>query len=452
MSVDPGQSPPAISGMTSKIGDDIVQTELTHIWHPCSQMKDFETAALLKVVGANGSYIHLNDGRKLIDGISSWWCKSLGHQHPRLRAALIRQAEKFEQVIFANTTNDAIVELSRELASLCPELNKVMYASDGSSVVEMAMKMSIHARSITNSRRHQFISLENSYHGETVGALSASDLGLYRSAYASMLLPVKMLRGLPYVSGSDDPRWQNCEAQWHDIEQQLLPHAETATAILVEPVVQGAGGMMIYSPDLLRRLRAFATKHDIHLIVDEIMTGFGRTGKMLAIEHAGILPDFLCLGKGLTGGWLPMSAMLTRQSMYDLFYADYKEGKSFLHSHTFSGNPLAASIANEVIKVMREESICMHAEMLGKKMRVEMNSLALRTGKLTNVRSIGAIVAADLICDPSERYGFAVCQRAIREGVLLRPLGNTIYWLPPLNMSECDMMFMLQGTERALRV
>ncbi|WP_408608952.1 adenosylmethionine--8-amino-7-oxononanoate transaminase [Aquicella siphonis] len=431
----------------------MLDRDMRHIWHPCSQMKDYEILKPLEVAGAHQAWIELACGRRVIDAISSWWCKSLGHGHPRLRRALARQAEKFEHVIFANTTNETLVSLSEKLTALAPGLNKVFYAGDGSSAIEVALKMSLHSRRITGeAKRTRFVALENGYHGETLGALSVSDVGLYRAPYAAMLFEADFISPLPYVSGSADPLWENCEDGWQRIERGLEALADTVTAVIVEPIVQGAGGMKIYSRDFLARLRAFTGRHGIHLIADEIMTGLGRTGKMLACEHAGIAPDFICLSKGLTSGWLPMSAVLTREGIYDLFYDDFQAGKSFLHSHTFSGNALAASVALEVLDVMAEEGICARAEEMGAVLRVNMQEVAEQTGCLRNVRGLGAIAAADLICaNPDRRYGFEVYQHALKLGVLLRPLGNTIYWLPPLNIDAETLTSLKEKTIEAIQ-
>ncbi len=417
-----------------------------NIWHPCSQMKDYETFKPLHIVRASGCYLELANGKKIIDATSSWWCKSLGHQHPRLKAALLQQADRFEHVIFANTTNDKIIALSNKLTSLMPSLKKVFYAGDGSCAVEIAMKMSLHARKILQEpQRKKFITLSNAYHGETVGAMSVSDLGLYSEPYTAMLFDTVVISSIPYVSHQNAALWSNCDAYWEQIEKQLLPWAETATAILVEPILQGAGGMKIYSQDFLKRLRAWASLHHVHLIADEIMTGIGRTGKMLACEHAGIEPDFLCLGKGLTSGWMSFSAVLTMETIYDLFYDDYETGKSFLHSHTFSGHALGAAIAFEVLAIMEEEKLCERAVLLGAHMYESMLAVANETGQLTNVRGIGAMVAADLVsADPSRRLGYEVFQKAVDLGALLRPLGNTIYWLLPLN-AEMGVVDELRG-------
>ncbi len=422
------------------------------IWHPCSQMKDYETFTPLLIKKARGCHIELANGTTIIDAISSWWCKSLGHNHPRLKAALLEQADKFEHVILANTTNETIATLSQQLAQLMPPLNKIFYASDGSCAIEVALKMSIQARMITGeTHRTKFIALENSYHGETTGALSVSDVGLYRAPFTPLLFTPHFLTKLPYVNNMHDLLWEDCSLYWPAIEKKLLEYADTATAIIIEPILQGAGGMKIYSKDFLKRIAQFAKLHNIHLIADEIMTGIGRTGNMFACEYANVIPDFLCLGKGLTSGWLPLSAVLTHDAIYQLFYDDYETGKSFLHSHTQSGNALAACIASEVLTIFKEENICEKAAQLGKKMLRGMQQIARDSQQLQNVRNIGAMVAADLICDfPTKRHGYTVYQEAVKRGALLRPLGNTIYWLPPLIMDDATLTQLQEITFAAI--
>jgi adenosylmethionine-8-amino-7-oxononanoate aminotransferase len=405
------------------------------LWHPCSQMKDYENFAPLMVERAEGAYLYLQSGEKVIDAISSWWCKSLGHNHPRLKNALLTQVDKFEHVLLANTTNETIIHLSERLTKLTGTLNKVFYAGDGSTAVEIALKMSLHAKkNLGQANRTKFISLKNSYHGETVGAMSLSDVGLYKNPYQDILFDAYHIQHIPYVAGENSAAWSDCSSVWEQVEAELTQHAENTCAVIVEPIIQGAGGMRTYSQDFLKRLRAWTIKHDVYLIADEIMTGLGRTGKMFACDHAGIEPDFICLGKSLTAGWVPFSAVLTRHDIYDLFYADYESNKAFLHSNTFSGNALAASIAIEVLTILKEEKLCEKANFLGDVMLANMQSIASDTGRLTNIRSVGAMIAADLVCDnPKRRFGYEVYQQAVKLGALLRPLGNTIYWLPPLN-------------------
>jgi adenosylmethionine-8-amino-7-oxononanoate aminotransferase len=313
------------------------------------------------------------------------------------------------------------------------------------------MKMSLHSRKISgDEQRNVFFSLENSYHGETLGALSVSDVGIYRSPYSALLFDAHFLSPIPYLKSVDDPLWLDCEEHWKLIEEKLNPWSEKITAILIEPILQGAGGMKIYSQDFLKRLRRYTKERGIHLIADEIMTGMGRTGKMLACEYANIEPDFLCLSKGLTAGWLPLSAVLTHEEIYQLFYDDYANGKSFLHSHTYSGNALAASVALEVLTLFSEENILEQANHIGFIMYRHMQDIAYKTKKLTNVRSIGAMAAADLVCDPKRRAGYDIFRQAVELGALLRPLGNTIYWLPPLTTEVHVLNELKEITERAI--
>ncbi len=422
-----------------------------HLWHPCSQMKDQETFPPLKVASASGSYLTLNDGRKIIDGIASWWCKSLGHNHPQLKQALVNQANRFEHVILANTTNNTIEALSEKLSELAPTLNKALYASDGSCAIEMAMKMSLHSRQIQgDTQRCEFLCLENAYHGETCATLSVSDLGLYKEPYKPLLMDYPVLRNIPYVAHDQDPLWFDAETHWQQTLPRLEPLQHRLTAILVEPIAQGAGGMRIYSADFLRRLVIWAQSHKIHIIADEIMTGLWRTGKKLACEHANITADFLCLSKGLTSGWLPLSVMLTSQNMYDCFYGDYGTGRDFLHSHTHSGNALAAAVALEALTIMQDMTA--QVQQLQSQLLQAMGEVSQATGKLSNLRGIGGIVAADLAPHPDKpRIGFAVAQKAAELGALIRPLGSSLYWFPPLNIPHDTLKELQQITTQAIQ-
>jgi adenosylmethionine---8-amino-7-oxononanoate aminotransferase len=429
----------------------IAERSLQKLWHPCSQMKDYELFKPLIVRKARGSYIELDNGRKIIDAISSWWCKSLGHNHPQLKSALLTQLDKFEHVIFANTTHEIILELAEKLIALTKTLTKAFFAGDGSCAVEVAMKMSLHSRQIQHQpKRRRFLALSNGYHGETAGALSVSDVGLYRNPYTAMLFAVDYITPV-YVSGPEDPLWADIGERWPAIEKQLDLLAPEVTAIIVEPIVQGAGNMQVYSADFLKRLRAWTIAHDVHLIADEIMTGLYRTGPAFACEHAGIEPDLLCLGKGLTSGWLPFSAVLVKEEIYALFYADYVTGKNFLHSHTYCGNALGASVALATLTVMEQENIAAKARAMQPVLKNNMQFVAEKTGRLTQIRGIGAIAAADIIIDnPSQRAGFAVYQKAVKLGALLRPLGNTLYWLPPLNTGLATLTELKEITQASL--
>jgi len=435
---------------------DLITRDLRHVWHPCTQMKDTEVFPPVEVVGASGSLLTLRDGSTLVDATSSWWCKTLGHGHPRLRAALTGQAERFEHVIGANTATETLVSLSERLAALCPPLSKVFYAGDGSSAVEIALKMALHAQRIRGrAHRTRFLALENGYHGESGLSLAVSDLGLYRAPYAAVLPEPVIVGGVPYVAGSGDPAWDDCAAQWPAIERALDARRDDAAALILEPVVQGAGGMRVYSPDLLRRLRAWTERNEVIFIVDEIMTGFWRTGKPLAVDHAGIVPDLMCLSKGLTAGWLPFSATLVHPDLYDLFYADYGQGRDFLHSNTYSGHALGAAVAREALALYDAPGFGEEVAAFAAALSARWRQVVTATGALRDVRALGGMAAAELALPAGfapSRAGFRVFREAVARGALLRPLGNTVYWLPPLNTPPADLDRLAEVTAAALHV
>lgn len=420
---------------------NIIDKSLKYIWYPCAKMEDYKSFQPQHIKKAYGSYIETVDGKKIIDAVSSWWCKSLGHCHPRLQNALINQLADFEHVMQPHMSNEVIANLSEKLAKLTKNLKKVFYASDGSTVIEIALKMSLHAHKNTgNIKRTKFMSLSNGYHGETAATMSISDVGKYKMPYQDILFESSFIEDIPYVSDKKDELWNNCDSSWNNTEKFLERHKSTLAAIIIEPIVQGAGGMKIYSQDFINKLRVFTQENNIHLIADEIMTGLGRTGKMLACEHANIEPDFICLSKGLTSGMLPLSVCLTSQEIYDAFY----NNDPFLHSNTHYGNALAASVALEVLNVFEDENII--EKSLQHDLIAKMQNIANSTGLLNNVRGIGSMVAADLI----DIDGFKLYQKAMDNGAILRPLGNSIYWFPPLNISRTTLDELSSITELSL--
>lgn len=410
----------------------LIAKDLQHFWHPCTQMKDFESCPPLIIEKAKGSYLFTNKG-PLIDAISSWWCKSLGHGHPSVMAAINNQLVRFEHVITANTTHPSLVELAEELTRITKKQH-VFFASDGSSAVEIAMKLALHANQIKGcAHKNQFIALKNGYHGETFGAMSISDSGIYKAPYSSFGVKCHFIDTIPYVSGTNDPLWHNCDSYWASVQQKLDAISDNVCALVVEPLLQGAGGMLCYSKDFLKKIAIWAKNNNIYLIADEIMTGIGRTGEWLASTHAGVDPDLICLSKGLTSGSIPMSCVMIDSVIYDLFYADYAQGKSFLHSHTYSGNPLGICAALATIKSIQNEDIINKVQTLGEYMRASFTEVAQLCGTLSNIRGIGAVVAADLEDSSHYRIGNKVYQQALEYGALIRPIANTLYWLPPLN-------------------
>lgn len=441
---------------------DLVRRDLCHVWHPCSQMHDYEEFAPVEIVGAEGPFLIAGDGRRIIDAVSSWWCKSLGHRHPRVIAAMKAQLDRCEHVIGANTCVAPLVELAERLAGLAPGLSRAFFAGDGSSAVEVALKMALQwQRQSGHGARQRFIALEHGYHGETVLTLAVGDCGLYGAPFAGIMPAVPKLAGLPSTSGPDDPAWTDDldEAAWRPLARQLANFApETVAALIVEPVVQGAGGMRCLRPGLFRRLRAWTREQGVLLVADEIMTGFARTGPMLACDHAGIVPDLLCLSKGLTAGAAPMSAVLCGDDLYRAFYGDYASGRAFLHSNTYSGYALGAAAAVAAMAAMDEEDISGSVIRRGPALLGRLAQVASATGAMGNLRGVGFVAAADLVDPatgkafaPERRMGYRVFQEAVRRGAWLRPLGDTIYFLPPLNTPDAVLDDLAEMAAGAIR-
>ena len=443
-------------------------------------MRDYDDFAPLEIVSARGSRLRLADGREILDAISSWWCKALGHGHPALMAALRAQAAAFEHVITANTTSAPLVRLCERLlaaangadvAAWGPDappgrtaghFGKVFLADNGSTAVEIALKMALQAQAQRGQRaRTRFAAFANGYHGETVGALSVGDCDLYAAPYHGLLFPVTKLAGLPYRAGPEDPRWMDASAEWPALERALDAEAETLAAVVYEPVLQAAGEMRLYSPDLLRRLRRWADARGVYLIADEIAAGMGRLGAILASHLAGdraALPDFATLSKGLTGGVLPLAAVLTTDAVAALFEADWADGRAFLHSNTYTGNALGVAVANAVLDVFAREDVLGRVARQGPALRGALAALVARRPDLPfgEVRGCGMIAAVDLRgpagapLDPARRTGYRVYREAVRRGVLLRPIGDTMYLFPPLNVARADVHEMLAVLEASV--
>jgi adenosylmethionine-8-amino-7-oxononanoate aminotransferase len=452
--------------------DDLIARDLAVFWHPCSQMRDYRDFPPLEIVGARGARLRLADGREILDAISSWWCKAFGHGHPHLAAALRAQLDAFEHVITANTTNASLVRLCERLlaaanglppsawgADVAPgrapgHFGKVFLADNGSTAVEIALKLALQAQAQRGApHRTHFAALENGYHGETVGALSVGDLGLYADPYRAVLFPVERLSGLPYRAGPHDPAWLDASAEWPALEAALDGVAEGLAAIVYEPVLQAAGGMLFVSPDLLRRLRRWADARGVYLIADEIAAGMGRLGGMLASHlcdgpgrtSTAALPDFAVLSKGLTGGVLPLSAVLTTDAVYGLFEADYAARRAFLHSNTHTGNALGVAVANAALDLFAGEEILGQVAARGPRLRAALEAVVRGRPYLGAVRGCGMAAAVDIRGadgaprDPRDRTGYRVYREAVRRGALLRPLGDTMYLFPPLTVTDGEI-------------
>lgn len=337
--------------------DDLLNRTRAAVWHPCTQMKQLEAVPPLAIASGEGAWLIDTDGRRYLDAISSWWVNLFGHCNPRINAAIIDQLGKIEHVMLAGATHAPVVELSERLAKLTG-LGHAFYASDGSSATEIALKMSAHYwRNSGQVEKNGFISLKNGYHGETVGALSVTDIPLFKRTYEPLLrhsvhVPTPDAR-LAEAGESAEAFALRCADA---LEAHLAEHAATTAAFIVEPLVQGAAGMAMYHPVYLRRARALCDQYSVHLIADEIAVGFGRTGTMFACEQAAVRPDFICLSKGITGGYLPLSAVLTTDEVYAAFYGD-STARGFLHSHSYTGNPLACRAALAVLDIFESDQV-----------------------------------------------------------------------------------------------
>jgi len=441
-----------------------VVRDLAHVWHPCTQMKDHEQQLpLIPIRRGEGVWLEDYDGKRYLDAVSSWWVNLFGHANPRINAAVRAQLERLEHVILAGFSHEPVIALSEALTTLGPAgLTRCFYADNGSSAVEVAVKMSFHYwRNVGRSGKRRFITLTNSYHGETLGALAVGNVELYKEIYRPLLMDVISAPSPDCFERDSGESWaQHSRRRFADMEALLAKHADETCAVIVEPLVQCAGGMRMYDPVYLTLLRAACDAHRVHLIADEIAVGFGRTGTLFACEQAGIRPDFMCLSKGLTGGYLPLSAVMTTEPVYTAFYDEYTKLTAFLHSHSFTGNPLACAAALATLAIFREDGTLERNRALAAHMGARARELEDHP-HVAEVRQRGMIVAVELTADKAartpypwqERRGLAVYRHALTRGVLLRPIGNVVYFMPPyvITPEQIDLMVEVarEGIERA---
>ena len=431
---------------------DLIKRDLDLIWHPCSQMKDYEDLPPIVIDHAQGINLYDVDGNRYLDVISSWWCNLLGHCNERINDAVKKQLDSLEHVIFANFSHLPAITLCDRLSHLVPEnLTKFFFTDNGSSAIEAAMKMSFQYHYQTgNPQKQRFMALSDAYHGETIGALSVGGVDLYSKLYSPLLLDIIRIEGPDCYRCKYGKTRDTCSAEcFSAAEADFEKYAEQTCACLIEPLVQAAAGMKIYPPVYLNKLRSACDRYNVHLIADEIATGYGRTGKMFACEHAGISPDIMCLSKGLTGGYLPMALAVTTDKIYEAFYADYSEGKAFMHSHTYCANPLACSAAIEVLNILESEDTIAQANQKAIYFNRLIRQRLAELKWVGEIRQIGLINAIELVknpitkqpLDPKSRYGYRIFKKALKKGLLLRPLGNVLYFNPPLVIDEADMIF-----------
>jgi adenosylmethionine---8-amino-7-oxononanoate aminotransferase len=411
--------------------------DLDVIWHPCTQMKDHEFLPMIPIKKGKGVYLEDFEGNNYIDAISSWWVNIFGHSNAYINDAVKKQLDTLEHVILAGFTHEQVVRLSERLVSLTPEgLTRCFYADNGSSAVEVTLKMSYHFHKNQGRERPLFVSLSNSYHGETIGALSVGDVELYKETYEPLLI-----RSIQTPVPKDQSEAAALEAA-EALEECFKTHPDEIAALIVEPLIQGAGSMHMYHPLFLTKARELCTAYGIHLIADEVMAGFGRTGTMFACEQAGITPDYIVLSKGLTGGYLPLSVVLTTDEVYSAFYCDYKLYKAFLHSHSYTGNALACAAANATLDLFESENIIERNRETSKYIASKLEKFE-SLANVKEVRQCGMVAAIELEgYDASERIGLKVYEYGLKHGVLLRPLGHIVYFMPPyiITKEEIDVM------------
>jgi len=435
---------------TSTHGGLLLKRSLSAVWHPCTQMKQHESLPLVPIARASGCWLYDFDGHRYLDAVSSWWVNLFGHCNPRISAALGDQLGKLEHVLLAGFSHEPVVELSERLARATGgALGHCFYASDGASAVEIALKMSFHYwRNRGRPVKTRFVSLAGSYHGETLGALAVTDLRLFKDTYAPLIMASSQVASpdwrLAEKGESARDYAVRCAA---GLERHLERHGGETAALIVEPLVQGATGMAMHDAEYLRRAREICDRHDVHLIADEIMTGFGRTGTFFAYEQAGITPDFLCLSKGITGGYLPLSVVMTRDAVYQAFYDDDLT-RGFLHSHSYTGNALACRAALATLDIFDEDRVIEANRARCARIGAASRRIAQHP-RVKNFRNTGMIWAFEVeTADRSfARHFFA---QALERELLLRPLGSTVYFMPPYVITDAEIELLAVRTAAIL--
>ena len=439
--------------------------DLSVLWHPCTQMREHpDILPLVPIARGEGAWLFDHDGNRYLDAVSSWWTNLFGHAEPRIAAAIAAQAMRLEQVMLAGFSHEPAIELAEALLRIAPTqagrapLAKVFYADNGSAGIEVALKMAFHwFHNQGEHRRTRFIALENGYHGETIGALAVGDIPLYRRVYAPLLMQAMFVPSPDaYLAREGQSAAGHAQDAADVLAHVLDEHPGEVCALVLEPLVQCAGSMRMYDPVYLKRVRELCDVHGVLLIADEIATGFGRTGTMFACEQAGIQPDLLCLSKGLTGGFLPLSAVLATQAIYDGFLDDSRE-RAFLHSHSYTGNPLACAAALASLRIFEEDDVLAHNRVTATRMR-ELAARLASHPHVADVRQTGMIVAFELTkdgdrrtpFDPSLRVGLRAYRAALARGVVLRPLGDVLYWMPPYCIDETQLQLLAEVTRAAI--
>ena len=419
---------------------DWVNRSLRSVWHPCTQMQHHETVPLIAVSHGRGPWLYDHEGKRYLDAISSWWVNLFGHANPVINAALKDQLDRLEHAMLAGFTHEPVVRLSEQLSDMTGRvLGHAFYASDGASAVEIALKMSFHAwRNAGLTDKQEFVCLKGSYHGETIGALAVTDVALFKDAYGPLLRASRVVMSPDARNARDGESAQDVARRAaKDVEELFLDSADKIAAIIIEPLVQCATGMAMHDPLYLALVRELCDRHGVHMILDEIAVGCGRTGTFFACEQAGIWPDFLCLSKGISGGYLPLSLVLTRDEVYQAFYSsDVRRG--FLHSHSYTGNPLACRAALATLQIFKDDNVLLRNRQRAARLTAALAPLAGHE-RVEHFRNVGMIWAFDAVEPDAERaatFSRRFFANALENELLLRPIGRTVYLMPPYILSD----------------
>jgi adenosylmethionine-8-amino-7-oxononanoate aminotransferase len=418
-----------------------LRKDLRHSWHPYTQMGALASDPPLLVDRAEGLFLFDADGNRYYDAISSWWCVVHGHGHPRIREAVARQMERLDHVLFAGVTHEPAVRLAERLSAVAPPgLSRVFFSDNGSTAVEVALKMSLqYWRNVGREEKTEFVCLDRGYHGDTTGCMSVSGVDAFLSAFRPILFPARRVPSPYCYRCPEGKEYPGCGVPCvGSIGQALAEGAGKVAAVILEPLLLGAGGMIVYPPEYLSEAARLAREHGAHLIVDEVATGFGRTGTMFACERARVSPDFLCVSKGLTSGTIPLAATLTTAEVFEAFLGDPGGGKTFHHGHTYSANPIGCAAALASLDLFEEEGVVDRVARLAPVLAEGVRALA-DLPVVGDVRHIGMVAALELVRDRGTKEPLpgtdpvfrAVRREGLRRGLFLRPLGNVVYLFLP---------------------
>ena len=436
----------------TKITSKIVKRDLKVVWHPCTQMKDHEKIPLIPIKDGKGVWLRDFDGNKYIDAISSWWVNLFGHSNPYINKKITQQINKLEHVLLAGFTHMPAITLAERLIKLSPKkIKKCFFTDNGSSAIDAAMKMSYHYwKNNGYHKKTKFISLTNSYHGETLGSLSVSNIDLYKKTYKNLMKDTIIVESPDcFLKNEKCSDKKHTEIMFDKMLRSIEKNHSNTCAVILEPLVQCAGYMRMYHPIYLKLLRQACDKYNIHLIADEIAVGFGRTGTMFAYEQSKITPDIICLSKGITGGYMTLSTILTTDNIYNAFYDEYTKLNAFLHSHSYTANPIACATANASLDLFEKNNTLKNNKTLSKYILESLSDL-WKHPNVGDIRQHGMITAVEMVKNKTknipfnwkERRGLKAYNFGLKHNVLIRPLGNVIYFMPPyiIKKKEIDLV------------